>query len=147
MEISFSCLRLKLLAAYQSAFFVDKSGRPGRIRTFNTTFVALRDNPFHYGSIKMSSTDCSEHGYLLFNILNDNTDSCFTNNWISTQNGGHAWTRTKGYPKRGHLQCPAIAAMRRAQKNSGPYRNQTYRHSVPCFSVMLNVQRINTREC
>jgi len=24
MEISFSCLRLKLLAVYQSAFFVDK---------------------------------------------------------------------------------------------------------------------------
>lgn len=32
------------------------------------------------------------------------------------KNGGHAWTRTKGYPKRGDLQSPAIAAMRRAQK-------------------------------
>jgi hypothetical protein len=28
----------------------------------------------------MSSTDYSEHGYLLFNILYDNTDSCFMNN-------------------------------------------------------------------
>ena len=32
------------------------------------------------------------------------------------KNGGHAWTRTKGYPKRGDLQSPAIAAMRRAHK-------------------------------
>ena len=55
MEIGFSCLRLKLLASYQFAFFVGK-------------------------------------------------------------NGGHAWTRTKGYPKRGDLQSPAIAAMRRAHK-------------------------------
>lgn len=60
-----------------------KNGGPGRNLTFNTKFVALRDIRFTTGP-KISSTDYSEHGYLLFNIQYDNTDSCFTNNWIST---------------------------------------------------------------
>ena len=69
----------------------------------------------------MSSTDCSEHGYLLFNILNDNTDSCFTNNWISTQNGAVDRDRTCDI-KFGKL---ALYQLRYYRKNGGPGRIRT----------------------